>query len=304
MTDGAGAQLQRIYGAYAVSRLLGASYLHTPLSHVSYQGLAAWERNRNDPEFHHEFNQLFWIESDVVPRDEFRTVEVENLTVEILDDLATASERADTDGGMCLVKLMLPYGIADRFPDCYDVCKEISPFAADPRQGRPLRVAIHVRQGDLFVLESHRMLPAAYYLNVAQRVAGVFGALEIDYRMELHTEVPTREFVVTPEHDNIKGRISAPVVLRPEMSLLDEFNVLPHLTHFINDRPIDCIRKLATADVLVMSRSSFSYLSAILNRNGIVLYHPFWHNAPSSWIPVGPSGDFDPLVLEKVAQAL
>ena len=142
------------------------------------------------------------------------------------------------------------------------------------------------------------------FVSVAQRVAGVLEALEIDYQMELHTEIPTREFAVTPGHVGIQGLTSAPVVLRPELSSLDEFYVLPNLKLFINERAIDCIRKLATADILVMSRSPFSHLGAILNRNGIVLYHPFWHGAPSSWIPVGPVGDFDQLVLTKDAQAL
>ena len=53
------------------------------------------------------------------------------------------------------------------------------------------------------------------------------------------------------------------------------------------------MRSLATADVLVMSRSSFSYVAAILNRDGAVMYHPFWHRAPSSWITVAPDGRFD-----------
>lgn len=43
--DGAGAQLQRIYGIYAVSRFLGAYYIHTPLKKFGYQGLAALEVN-------------------------------------------------------------------------------------------------------------------------------------------------------------------------------------------------------------------------------------------------------------------
>ena len=262
------------------------------------------EENANNPGFHQEFNELCWIDSDVLPTNEFRAIEVANLSMEMLNDLATVSESAERDGRMCLLKLTLPYGIADRFPDCYDVCKEISPFASVPRHGHPLRVAIHVRQGELLVVESQRMLAHAYFVSVAQRVAGVLEALEIDYQMELHTELPTREFAVTPGHVGIQGLISAPVVLRPVMSSLDEFNVLPGLKLFINERAIDCIGKLATADILVMSRSSFSYLGAILNRNGIVLYHPFWHGAPSSWIHVGPGGDFDQLVLTKGAQAL
>ena len=51
MTDGAGAQLQRIYGTYSVARLVGAAYLHAPLGRVDYQGLSALESNLTDPAF-------------------------------------------------------------------------------------------------------------------------------------------------------------------------------------------------------------------------------------------------------------
>ena len=99
-------------------------------------------------------------------------------------------------------------------------------------------------------------------------------------------------------------RITAPVVLSPEMCRLEEFSVLPNLVHRVNGRAIECIGGLATADVLVMSRSSLSYLGAILNRNGIVLYHPFWHGAPSSWMTVGPDGQFDETQFRQAVTAL
>ena len=41
---------------------------------------------------------------------------------------------------------------------------------------------------------------------------------------------------------------------------------------------------MATVDLLIISRSSFSFLAAILNKKGIILYHPFWHTAPAAWI--------------------
>ena len=69
LTDGVGAQLHRIYGIYAISRLLGVPYLHSPLARVGYQGLAALEANAADPAFHHEFNDLFHIRSDVAASD-------------------------------------------------------------------------------------------------------------------------------------------------------------------------------------------------------------------------------------------
>lgn len=36
-------------------------------------------------------------------------------------------DRHETGGRPALVRLMLPYGIADRFPDCDEVCKGVSP---------------------------------------------------------------------------------------------------------------------------------------------------------------------------------
>ena len=298
-TDGVGAQLHRIYGIYSISRLLGVPYLHSPLHRVDYQGLSALERNLADPRFQHAFNDLFQIKSDVAPTDHFHKIRLIDISMDIV--ALFAAHR--TDGRPTLVQLALPHQIADLFPDCYEVCKQISPFASS-REGRFVRVAIHVRRGELFVLNSERMLPNGYYINVAQNVAQLLDELKIDYQMELHTEVPNKEFIVQPNHHGISHRISAPAIVAPELCRLDEFSVLPNLVLCINETAIECLRKLATADILIMSKSSFSYVSAILNRNGIVLYHPFWHHAPSSWITVGSDGQFDRVGLRRAVETL
>jgi hypothetical protein len=299
MTDGVGAQLQRIYGIYAISRLLGVSYLHSPLSRVDYQGLSALEANSADPDFHHDFNDLFQLRSDILPTGEFHTLNLHDISLELFHVLIDQVDRGATGGIPSLVRLMMPYGIADRFPDCYEVCKEISPFASAAREGRALRVAVHVRRGEQVVLNSARLLPNVYYINVARNVANVLDELRLEYEIELWTEVPIQDFIVEPDHHGISNRISATMVAGPEMFRLDDFKVLPNLVHCINGRAIDCLRKLATADILVMSRSSFSYVGGILNRNGIVLYHPFWHRALSSWITVGQDGQFNEVQLRK-----
>ena len=45
--DGAGAQLQRLLGTYAIARLVGVPYVHSPLTHVGYQGLASLEKKED-----------------------------------------------------------------------------------------------------------------------------------------------------------------------------------------------------------------------------------------------------------------
>jgi hypothetical protein len=293
LTDGVGAQLQRIYGIWAISRLLGVPYLHSPIACVDYQGLTALEANASDPTFHLEFNELFDIESDPLPTDEFHTINLRTIHPGQFRLLEFLVDSGATRGKPGLVRLVMPYGIADRFPDCYEPCKEISPFAPTERKGRVLRVAVHVRRGEQTVLKSDRLLPNAYYIEVATNVARVLDALKLCYRIELWTEVPTEEFTVYGDHHGIFDRAAGPVLVTPEMYRLDDFDVVPNLVRCINGKTIDCLRSLATADILIMSKSSFSYVAAVLNRNGIVLYHPFWHPAPSSWTTVQPDGQFD-----------
>ena len=148
------------------------------------------------------------------------------------------------------------------------------------------------------------MLPNTYYINVAKNVAHVLDALRIDYTIELHTEVPNKEFIVKPDHHRIGNRIDTPIMVGPEMCRLDEYNALPNLVRCINETAIETLRKLATADILIMSRSSFSYVGGLLQRNGITLYHPFWHRTPSSWIAVRPNGQFNLVRFRRAVVAL
>jgi hypothetical protein len=304
MTDGVGAQLQRIYGIYSVARLLGAAYLHSAIERVDYQGLAALERNVGNPDFHREFNEVFQIDSAVSPTEEFDRVHTGNISIDLIQRLVRRFDNSETRGRRILLCTAVPFGIADAFPDCYRVCKEVSPFKASPRETRPLRVVVHVRRGELFVVATDRMLPNDYYITAALEVAQVLEALRLDYQLELWTEVPRNDLVVAPDQHGMAGRLAEPAVISPAMSRLEDFDVLPYLVRRINGEALDSLRAFATADILVMSRSSFSYVGAILNQTGIVLYPKFWHAAPSWWITVGPQGHLDQAELRAAVQGL
>src|SRR5262249_4509602 len=158
-----------------------------PLRRIDNQGFTALERNVTDPEYHQQFNDLFRIDSDVLPTADLHTIELPYMSMETVDQVVAMFDAGETGGRPILARLQIPYGIADRFPDCYEACKAVSPFAASPRKGRALRVALHVRRGELLVVESHRMLPNAYYVSVAQNVSRTLETLGVDYQLELHT---------------------------------------------------------------------------------------------------------------------
>ena len=299
VTDGVGAQLHRIYGIWAISRWFDLPYLHTPLAHVGYQGLGAVQTNVSDPTFHREFNDLCHIDSDAVPDDDLFTINLVHIYPGQIRLFPILVDSGATLGKPVLARVVMPHGIGDQFPDCYEACKEISPFESHGGDGRMLRVAVHVRRGEQAIFGSDRPLANAYFVNVADNVARVLDDLRIEYQIELWTEVPTDEFTVYPDHHGISGRLTDSALITPEMYRLDEFDVLPNLVPRINGKTVDCLRELATADILIMSRSSFSYVAAVLNRRGIVMYHPFWHRALSSWITVQPDGCFDQSALRQ-----
>ena len=50
----------------------------------------------------------------------------------------------------------------------------------------------------------------------------------------------------------------------------------------INESIEDTFTSLVLADVLVISKSSYSYIAGILSE-GIVYYQPFWHSPLPNW---------------------
>jgi predicted nucleotidyltransferase len=283
--DGAGAQLQRIYGIYALSRFLSVPYIHSPLAHVGYQGLTALENNAPSTDLVTEYNRVFHIPSDIDLPEEPAIHEMRDADARDIQRI-----RDDRDGDFHLIRIVLPYTVTDRYPELYRYAKAISPFTY--RRSDVFRLAIHVRRGELFAVEGHRMLPNQYYVSCALRFRQILKSLEIPFVCELYTEVPTKAFVVTPRHHGIDWRISGDITFDPALNHLEDFDEIPDLERHINTDPIEAMRRMATADALIISRSCFSYLPAILSPKGIVIYHPCVHSPMKDWLISGGDGSF------------
>ena len=279
LCDGAGSQLQRIYGVYALSRIFNVSYWHSPLKEIGYQGMVALEKNENSLELLDRYNQLFHIPSDIELPNTYACVSCMMGDEKFLSDVV--SESKEKNKRFLLVKLAFTTPFTDRHPEVFRYAKEISPFKK--KDSSTFRIAIHVRLGDLPIAHRDRIVPNFHYVDVAQEVIEILKKFQISFVCELHTEFPTKPLLVTPQHHGMVGRINEPVILTPEQYDLREFNALPHLEIHFNEDPLETLEALATADLLIMSRSSFSYLPAILNQTGAMVYFPFWHPPLPGW---------------------
>jgi hypothetical protein len=283
LQDGAGAQLQRIYGIYALSRALGVPYVHSPIEHLGYHGLLALENNAPSSGLLPECNRVFRIPSDIEVPETGVIHDMQDADASAIE----AIKNAGSDGtNFHLIRICLPYPVTDRDPETYGCVKAISPFPY--RRSEVFRLAVHVRRGD--AIDSDRMLPNGYYVSCVLRFQRILRLLDIPFVCELYTEEATKKFEVTPQHHGISGRMSESMSYHPGMSHLEDFDTVPNLERYVNTDPIETLRRMATADALILSRSSFSYLAALLSQNCIVIYYPFWHSAMKEWLISGVDG--------------
>ena len=279
LQDGAGAQLQRILSIYIVAKAFGVGYIHQGLAAMTYQGAKCLENNASDPDQVHRYNSLFHLPSDTPNPPKFdQTFKVFDISEAIINQFKDKPENT-------LLVIQFAGTMIDANPHLFESilpfpwAKPLRPHAAH----NPIIVAVHVRRGELLVVDSHRMLPNSYYVDCIRALHALFTHAGLAHEFHIHTEVLTKSTVITPQHHGICDRTKEPVVVGPEDSHMEDFAGLPNVVLRINEDPVDTLKALCTCDVLLASRSSFSYVAAIVKK-GIVLFHPFWHALAPSWI--------------------
>jgi len=305
LMDGLGSQLHRMYGVYALSRGCGVSYVHSPLQEIGYQGMVALEKNENRLDLVDRYNKIFYIKSDVdVPSNAIITTQFYAEENFLLEWVRKAEQNPES---FFLVRIGFPMKVTDNYPTIFEHARILSPFK---KKSSPVfRIAIHVRWGDLLIDRTERLLPNEYYITAAVKVAQMLEKWKNPFVCELHTEMTSTSFKVTPQHHSVKNRIEEyrlkkAVMLRPEQYRVSDFEVIPNLHKRINEDPIETLEALATADFLIMSKSSFSYLAALFNRDGKSLYAPFWHPPMSDWLRPFPPVFFEEQLEEYCEQWL
>jgi hypothetical protein len=301
-SDGVGAQLQRIYGLYALSRALGIKYVHTPLGQVRYQGLMPMLTGATDPDFVARYNAFFSLPSDAFDLEGCERVRIHNL------DRVTVErywEQASATGRPILLQTLLPFAYTDEHPAAYRALHAVSPYRSH-RPAGPVRVCIHLRRGDNLPDKRGRWLPNSYYLRICGLILETLRRQSAPFGVRIHTEVPPRPYTIYPGTPGLYFVPEGPVTLDPARYALEEFEALPNLEVVLNAEPQEALDDFATADVLILSASSFGYLGGMLNPHGLVVFAPFTWNQPlPDWLVADEQGNVNPAeVATRIADLL
>ena len=149
-----------------------------------------------------------------------------------------------------------------------------------------LSVAVHIRRGDIVKKHSKngmikRLVPCAHFAKV------IAWLRTIDTLEEIGGKVRPIAWDV---HIFSQGKMEEFTEIT-EIIHVDPENVL---TFHLDEDVFETFHHLASADVLVMSRSDFSFVAGLLS-NGIKLFcpPPFWHTAVPGWLECDRGGMFE-----------
>jgi hypothetical protein len=293
--DGIGAQIQRIVSVYAISRTLRIGYIHSGILDF-------------DSQVFHKSN-ILQKKYDIAKWSSLFTTDLK--TEESLPRHYSIKVRSIKYGWglkilnvvfgklkiLLLVKVSSPRFFTDKYPDSLLYTPEIFSLKNYENVGIKtiFKVAIHIRQGELALSQfADRYLPLEYFERVLSKVLPVLEQLDIKYE------------VIIPQ-ENTKNRIpiTDPKIIKS--NALDPNNpfIIPSGDGFVEisqetlnssmayllaskwletaDPFLDFLQ-LANADLLILSKSSFSFLAGLCNPKSIKIFHKFWHPTPKTWI--------------------
>jgi hypothetical protein len=276
LTDGAGAQIQRIITLFMICLKHGIKYIHSPIHRITYQGLQNLERDAEEATLINKFNALFALPSAECSYSNIYVLDTV-LTDDLLEHFKDISRNKST-----IVSVALPHD--ELIPFNYKIGY---PWISNTLS-EPLRIAIHIRRGELYIVDSHRMLPNSYYISCMNALCTLFA--DRAYEFHIYSEDVQKEVEITPEHKALQGRFETPVLLTPSDNHWEDFAGFANLHWHINECPVQTLQDLVNSDILLASRSSFSYVAGLLKQKGVTIFHPFWHPLDPEWISAT-SGD-------------
>ena len=291
--DGTGAQIQRILGIYSVSRKYGFNYLHTPVKNLLIFPLDSSQDPHEVEKYLKRMNDYFKLPTD------------DSLQFDKITSRSTISV-----GYLRRLKLQMHFGkpkkilvrvsnaglIVDTNPDIlrFAVSALIQPSVMN--LAAKVSIILHIRgtvQKDLIIKGEvePRSLPVSYYKDKLRDILALIDA-DLDYEIKVFTDTPKKSLSFEPRpqdietwnksgHSIVDGKIQV-----DGLDLEKDFQDFGSKIEFIyGGDPLNAIIQMSRADYFVMSRSSFSYIAAILNPNGIVYCPPkFWNSPLSNWI--------------------
>ena len=288
--DGVGAQIQRILAIRSLSHSLNLGYLHTGVSSLAIHPLDSYQDEDEMTAFLLKLNHEFWMESSKdLSLGDFCEITANTLSFRFL---FLGIFKSKILRKKILVQLVEPYPISEFDPDLYEDITRFLPNLDLQKKVDPV-IAVHYRRGvGGFAVQRgekvSRELAGEYFATLVKEIIATHHLR--NFKLLVFTDSPSDDLIfVPPDHQSHLWNTSTGFtegkmhVIGLELKNFFQ-DMSDSLEVIYGGDPLDVIKSLATADHLILSRSSFGYVAAVLNDKGeIYIPSKFWHTPLSRW---------------------
>jgi hypothetical protein len=319
-TDGGAAQLQRKVAIFCLAKTNYMRYLDTKISKIDYPGVnnlfitSSFEKQWNDLYIFPSSKKPYFSTSLEIPILEHDLWNwILSLTnyprlLRTIMQLYLLRKKSDKlflkIGGATKLKICIKLLFSRNFilklsnvyptsevniDSCYNYVKQISQNFVLRNTSDRLQVAVHVRRGDLLIRESDRILSDKYFTNLICCVNEIANKRNLTIDITIYTDCPRLPINmraadhVTWEWSHTKNQL---ISITPSMYSWDYLREVSNARISILD-DIESFKSLHYADILIASKSSYSYLPALFIDTKTIM-PIFWHKGLASWLNVEP----------------
>lgn len=296
--DGSGAQVQRIFAIYSLSKFIGVRFAHQDIINIDFNPGDGINTYSQMQEYVGKLNSFLEFLDDAKPTSPILKrmsfvyafqYKWFNRIYFAYKDLQSLVFKRDY-----LYLITNPYPFIEKYPQAYSHLKVISPFSETGIPREKISIQLHI--GRAKVSENHmpeRFTKDEWYLGILDEITAAITSAGKEYEILIHTdltaeriwEVPTGANEETLKYWNDSGIIDSKGRLElQDLSELSGFDNYKNLSIVSNIDPISAWRIMSDADFLLIGKSSFSFVGALLNRKGLVVSPYFWHKGPETWL--------------------
>jgi len=245
--DGFGAQYQRIIQTFVYCKKHDLQFAYTPLHRVEHN-------YDNDNEYNNKLEELMNIKNNIVNVEQ-------NMITEELDYGSIVRHYFEENINACCESEYM-----DFIKNCFWQNKNRNYF-----DNNKLNIALHIRREnthDKGMAGPRATTPNRYYLKIMNSIREKYN----------HTDD------IINNNSNNKELLFH-IYSQGDITQFEEL-VSDDVKFYLNYDIIESFIGMVSADILVMSPSSFSYVAGMIS-DGEVYYKKFWHNPRKNWIVSG-----------------
>jgi hypothetical protein len=198
-----------------------------------------------------------------------------------------------------LILIGNPNNLINSNPDTYyrHIPKTLFSKKPQKRANNKIKVHFHIVGPKNYFGDQNRFLPIDYHIEIFRALNKLL--LERNFQSEyfIHTDSPTRDSIWRPPINTSKQTLNAwrksGILNKNDLMEVKSIDfssfssVESNLTLLRGLTPVESWKRMSEADILVTSKSMFSFVGAILTKPSLVIAPIFNQKSPRSWLTLG-----------------